>query len=162
SDQALALLREWAGRDDPKMPEITERLGYLPLALKLAGAHLREGISGAEWLTTFGQHPSQLKLGRRSVSAEDNLQLCFDISVERLQADDRELYYSLGMFPEDTPIPTTTIARLWRQLQPALSQTDCEYVVVDLARLALLERDATSKLVTLHDLLYDYTRTKLD
>ena len=66
------------------------------------------------------------------------------------------------MFPEDTPIQAATIARLWRQLQPALSQTDCEYVVVDLARLALLERDATSKLVTLHDLLYDYTRTKLN
>lgn len=43
-EQAVALLREWAKRDDPALPDIAKRLGYLPLALKLAGTQLhREG-----------------------------------------------------------------------------------------------------------------------
>jgi hypothetical protein len=59
------------------------------------------------------------------------------------------------------PIPATVIYRLWRQLEPTLSQPDCEDLIADLARLALLERNATTRAVILHDLLYDYTRAKL-
>lgn len=44
--QAGALLAEWAGRADPALAEIAERPGYLPLALRLAGARLCEGRCG--------------------------------------------------------------------------------------------------------------------
>jgi len=71
-EQSLELLREWAGHDDNKLADIAEKLGNLPLALKLAGARLREGMSGKEWLETF-QHVSQIKLGRRSSTPHENL-----------------------------------------------------------------------------------------
>jgi WD40 repeat protein len=158
--QSLALLREWTGHEDTAMGEIAERLGYLPLALKIAGARLRE-MNGAEWLHTF-QHVSQMKLGRRSTDPKENLQVCFDLSVEQLSEKDRALYYTLGIFPEDTPVPPAVIARLWRGVEPTLSQFDCDELITDLARLALLERNAANKTITLHDLLYDYTREKLD
>jgi TIR domain-containing protein/NB-ARC domain-containing protein len=134
--QAVTFLREWAGREDPAIRDIAERLGYLPLALKLAGARLREGMSGAEWLETF-QHVLQMKLGRRSDNPQENLQLCFDLSVERLPDKDRTLYCSLGIFPEDIGIPRTTIARLWQRIDSELSAFDCREVVTDLARLEL-------------------------
>jgi hypothetical protein len=51
AEQASALLRAWARREDPAFPEIVERLGGLALALKLAGASLRrEGMSATAYL----------------------------------------------------------------------------------------------------------------
>ena len=158
--EALALVREWAGRDDPEMAAIAERLGYLPLALKLAGARLREGMTGAEWLQTF-QHVAQIKLGRRSVDPHENLEVCFDLSVQQLVNEDQLLYYTFGVFPEDVGIPQQTVVRLWRHLEPALSAYDASELIIDLARLALIDRDADSETITLHDLLHDYTRGKL-
>jgi hypothetical protein len=52
--QAVDLLREWSEREDPALPEIAKRLGNLPLALKLAGARLREGMDGAQWAVPDG------------------------------------------------------------------------------------------------------------
>ncbi|MBZ0280696.1 MAG: TIR domain-containing protein [Anaerolineae bacterium] len=158
--QAVELLRDWARRDDEALPEIADRLGYLPLALKLAGARLREGIIGVDWLNTF-QHVSQIKLGRRSTDANDNLQVCFDLSTNQLVEADRSLYFTLGVFPEDVWIPQVVVTRLWRKLDSALTDFDCKEILTDLARLALIERRADDGAFTLHDLLHDYTREKL-
>lgn len=114
-EQALSLLFEWAGRHDDSMADIANRLGYLPLALKLAGARLREGMSGQEWLKTF-QHVSQIKLGRRSRDPHENLEVCFDLSVQQLIAEDQLLYHAIGVFPEDVSIPQKVVVRLWRNL----------------------------------------------
>ena len=104
--QSLELLRARAGRDDPRLAEIAERLGHLPLALKLAGAHLSEGMSAAEWLESF-QHVGQIRLGRRSTDPHENLQVCFDLSVQRLAEADRPLYYAWASLP-----------RMWRSRSP--------------------------------------------
>jgi hypothetical protein len=157
--QANLLLREWARRDDPRLPQIAERLGYHPLALKLAGARLREGLSGEEWLQTF-QHVSQIKFGRSSTDPQDNLQVCFDLSRDRLPEADRTLYYALGIFPEDTPILDAVIARLWKQIGSKLSDFDCGELLTELERLELIERHP-NKTVTIHDLLHDYMRGNL-
>jgi tetratricopeptide (TPR) repeat protein len=160
-EQAVALLREWAKRDDPALPDIAERLGYLPLALRLAGTQLhREGVSGAEWLKTF-RRVSQLKLGRYSTDPQENLQVCFDLSVRQLPAEDQQLYYALGIFPEDARIPQSVVARLWRRLVPELNQYDCKQLVIELKQRALIEWNAADESVTLHDLLREYTREQL-
>jgi len=159
-EQSLALLREWAGRDDEKLADIAEKLGNLPLALKLAGARLREGMTGIEWLNTF-QHVSQIKLGRRSSTPHENLEICFDLSVQQLMSEDQLLYHAIGVFPEDVAIPQKTIIKLWRQIDSGLSDYDATELVIDLARLALVDRNQADETITLHDLLHDYTRTKL-
>lgn len=158
-EEALALLRQWAQRDDPAFADLAERLGYLPLALELAGARLREGMSGAEWLKTF-RHVSQIKLGRDSTDPKENLQVCFDLSTERLPENDCALYYTIGIFPEDVWIPQPVVIRLWRQVNGQMTDFDCQQLVIDLERLALIQVNE-ERSVTLHDLLHDYTRTKL-
>jgi hypothetical protein len=159
-DEAVTMLQKWAERDEPALPDIAERLGYLPLALKLAGAQLRDGMSGAEWLETF-RHVSQIKLGRYSTDPEDNLQVCFDLSTEQLlEKKDRLLYYTIGIFPEDIWIPQHVVMRLWQQVNQRMSDLDCKELVTALERLALIDVNR-ERAVTLHDLLYDYTRSKL-
>ncbi len=157
--QSLELLGQWAGRDDPAFPDIAKRVGYLPLALKLAGARLREGMSGDEWLERF-QHVSQMKLGRYAKDPHQNLEACFNISLERLPESDRILYRSLGIFPQGKPVPQGVVLRLWRKIDPQLSDFDCDELLTELARQALLELN-TLKGVVLHDLLFDYTRGQL-
>ena len=159
-EQSLELLREWAGRDDEKLPDIAEKLGNLPLALKLAGARLREGMTGTEWLNTF-KDVSKIKLGRRSSTPQDNLEICFDLSVQQLMSEDQLLYHAIGVFPEDVSIPQKTVIKLWRQIDAGLSEYDASELVIDLARLALVDRNQADETITLHDLLHDYTRTKL-
>ncbi len=158
--QAIEMLREWAGHNDPHLQAIAERLGYLPLALKLAGARLREGLTGEDWLATF-QHVAQMTLGRRATDPQENLAVCFDLSIHQLGEEDRALYYTLAIFPEDDPIPVEVIARLWMQHDPGLTRFDCDELVTELVRMALLDREAEQKAVLLHDLLYDYARDQL-
>ena len=157
--QALAFLRQSVGRNDPQLMNIARRLGCLPVALRLAAARLREGMTGAEWLDTF-QHLWQLRLNSRSTDRTDNLQVCFDLSTDGLSETQRFLYYALGVFPEDEKISPNVISRLWKQMQPALSQFECDELMTDLRRLALIEQDSSAR-VSLHDLLYDYTHDKL-
>lgn len=160
-DQAHALLQEWAGRDDPLHPAIAERLGCLPVALKLAGARLREGMSGQEWLDTF-RHVSQMRLSRRATNKDENLQTCFALSLEQLPPGDQQLYHTFGVFPEDLPVPQATVTRLSKQLQPQLSDFDCQELLQEFDRLALLEYNRTTRTLLLHDLLYDYAREQLN
>ena len=129
------------------------------MALKLAGAHLSEGMSAAEWLQNF-QHVAQIKLGRRSTDPHENLQVCFDLSVQRLAEADRPLYHALGIFAQDVAIPNTVIQLLWRELEPALTNSDCGELITELARLELIERHPDTT-VTLHDLLQDYCHAAL-
>jgi hypothetical protein len=71
------------------------------------------------------------------------------------------LQHAVGIFPEDARVPQSVVARLWRQLSPGLSRFDCDEMVIDLARQALVERNAADETIALHDLLRDYARELL-
>jgi WD40 repeat protein len=161
ASQALRLLQKWAGRnDDPAFAKIAERLGFLPLALRIAGARISEGMKGDEWLQEF-THISEIKLGRRSDKPNENLRVCLDLSLDSLTEQERPLYYSLGIFPEDLSIPSTPIIRLWRYKERSLSDHDCLELLVTLARLSLLDYNQADKTISLHDLLYKYAQESL-
>jgi WD40 repeat protein len=157
--EAIELLRLWAGRDDAAFPNLAKRLGYLPLALKLAGARMREGMSANEWHERF-HDISQLKLGRYARDPKENLEACFDISLDRFSNSDRSLYNSLGIFPYNISIPQGVIFRLWREVDPQMDNLGSDELLTELARQGLLELQSNN-LVTWHDLLHDYQRSKL-
>ena len=159
-DQAVHLLGKWSEKDDPAFPDIAERLGYLPLTVKLVGAQLRNGMTGAEWLATFANRLSQLN-PHHTADPQENLQVCFALSLDHLPEIDRSRYYTLGIFLEDAPIPQPVILRLWQRLQPELTTTQCSDLLTELALRGLIEYNAATETVSLHDLLYDYTREKL-
>jgi hypothetical protein len=50
---------------------------------------------------------------------------------------------------------------LWQYIRPDIDDFDCEEILNELVDLALVERNVTDKMLTLHDLLHSYTREKL-
>jgi tetratricopeptide (TPR) repeat protein len=157
-EQALAFLREAVGKEDLDFGRIAGQLGYLPLALKIAGARLRRELTGAEWLEKF-DHVSCMTSRDRDEGFNANVNLSIESVFE--EEADMVLYHTLGIFPEDVPIPQATVLRLWHRIDPALTDFDTEEILDELADLALIDR-RIDKAIILHDLLLSYTREKLD
>ncbi len=159
--EAITLLEEWSDghltEADLKLKgQIVKRLGYLPLAVKLAGAQLRRKQAG-EWLQTFALR--NLKSSRPE-GIHDNLELTFNLSLEELDKDLRRLYVSMAIFKEDEAIPQAGIERLWHGL--AGRDADATSLLLDdLAARALLEIDSSSRRIRLHDLLRDLIGVEL-
>jgi len=160
--QAADYLRNWVG-DDPKLEEIAEKLGYLFLALKLAGARMKkDNLSGADYLRTFDR-VSRMKIDRNATNRDDSLEVSITLSVDAAFVgieDDKLLYHTFGIFREDNPIPQQTILQLWRHLRPDADEFDLLETLNALVDLALVERHE-DRMLTLHDLLHSYTREKL-
>ena len=127
---------------------------------------MRGPISGTEWLKRY-KHVSGIKLKREPHNADESLALCFDLSVDALfsgKTDDKLLYYALGAFPDDTQIPENVVLRLWRQIDPSLTEDAFLSILQEMADIALVDVivNKTSRSVSLHDLLRDYCRDMLD
>jgi WD40 repeat protein len=161
--QAVDYLRSWAG-NDPKLGAIAEKLGYLFLALKLAGARMRkDGLSGADYLRTFDR-VSRMKIDRQASDREDSLEASIRLSVDAAFAsaeDEKLFYHSFGIFPADTPIPLQTLLQLWQQLRPDVDEFYLLETLNELVDLSLVERNANNRNLSLHELLHSYTREKL-
>jgi WD40 repeat protein len=161
--QAVDYLRSWVG-DDPKLDEIAKKLGYLFLALKLAGARMKkDNLNGAEFLRSFDR-VSRMKINPHASEREDSLEASIMLSVEAAfdgTEDENLLYHACGIFPEDTAIPQQTILQLWRYLRPDADDFGLWERLNALVDLALVERNTIDRTITLHDLLRNYTREKL-
>ncbi len=164
-DQAVALLEEWAqGRlaqvEAEAKAKIVRRLGCLPLAVRLAGAQLRQK-DAAEWLASFDAR--KLK-ARRVETVHDSLEATFALSLDALAPADRRLYVALAIFKEDEATPPVVISRLWGALdgREADETDETDELLADLADRALLARSQTDgNAVTIHDLLRDFMAAEL-
>ena len=161
--QAIALLEQSAegNLDDTSLDlkqHIVARLGCLPLALKLAGAQLRDEAP-EEWLQAFAIDDLEAP---RVESPHDSLVVTFAHSLDRLSARDRQRYVSLAIFREDEPVPVAAITKLW-EAQGGLNQRKVVRLLKDLAARALLQiTEMLGELkVTLHDLLRDFITAEL-
>ena len=159
-EQASAMLEKWSGRQDLELQTAATRLGCLPLALKIAGAQMRGGVSTADWLNDFPK-VSQIRLGRAAQSSQENLEVCFELSTNSLPESDSFRFFELGMFQEDIAIPTNVITKLWQYIDNSLTAFECKDILNNLWRSALIEQDANHQTVTLHDLLHSYCQQKL-
>jgi WD40 repeat protein len=160
-DQASQLLGKWAEKDDPAFPEIAVRLGALPLALQLAGAQLREGMEGADWVSAFENRLSQLNVNRTATAVPETLHACLTLALDHLSDSARALYYTLGIFPENVPIPHEVVIRLWQKLQPHMTLETCSDLITELLGRALIAYDAAAETVIVHELVSDYMREQL-
>ncbi|RMG76351.1 MAG: hypothetical protein D6711_04195, partial [Chloroflexi bacterium] len=164
SKQGLELLQNWSDITNvtPDLKEINRVLDGHPLAIKIVGSRLKQGITPTEWLSSYDSI-TNIKEGRRAELRDDNLSVCFDLSLDSLPDDDRNLYHALGVFPEDIWVPQTIVSTLWRALDNNLTDSDCLDMLIDLENLALLElqKDGDERVVSMHDLLHSYNRHKL-
>lgn len=78
-----------------------------------------------------------------------------EVGIERLRSEEQARYRSLGIFPQDVPIPLTTLAVLWG-LDPIPTQDFCE----KLAKSSLVQ-DYDEQTLTVHDVTLKYLRGTL-
>ncbi|HEX5757758.1 MAG TPA: NB-ARC domain-containing protein [Thermoanaerobaculia bacterium] len=160
--QALALLANWIGRPAADLPEEAKALvrhcGYLPLAISVAGAIVRDGTPWSDLLTAleagnlrFLEHPY--------ASVFTSLRLSLDALPESV----RERCLELAVAPEDVPLPVPVVARFWAHTG-GLQGYECRRLLVDLERKALLylEGEGATASVRFHDLQRDFLQLAAD
>ncbi len=158
--EAVILLKEWAQGALAEVPPtlihmMSQRLGRLPLALKLAGAQLQKR-SPSEWLETFNAR--KLK-SRRAEDIHDSLEQTFGLSLDTLSAEHRRLYVALAIFKEDESIPFVAVHRLWQALA-GFEADETQELLEDIIARALCEGD--TKNLVIHDLLRDFMTAEID
>jgi WD40 repeat protein len=155
-EQALALLADWANQAvetlAPTAQDVARECGYLPLALSLNGAMVKDGTPWGDLLKAlrgadleFFDHP------------HGSILKSIKISIDALNQDERQHYLELAVFPEDTAVPEATILQLWTRSNQ-LEDYNARKLLTTLARKALLPTTgkAPQRKVKLHDLQYDY------
>lgn len=161
--QAVHYLHSWVG-NDPDLKTVASELGYLFLALKLAGARMRkDNLNAKEYLSIFNRI-SRMKINRLSHSRDDNLEVSIMLSVEAAFEGIEhmeDLYYAFGIFEEDTFIPYELTIQLWQYLYPDIEEFDLLEILNSLIDLQLIDKNAYDSKLSLHDLLLKFTREKL-
>ena len=162
-DQSIKVLNYWSGNkydeNIESIDKIIERLNGHPLALRLCGSLLRQSMTAEEWLLIY-KKISRIKTSHTSKNPDENLTACFKVSVDQLEDNYRQLFYSLGIFPQDIFVPEETIYRLWQEIDNCLSIHDCKYAQHQMKNLSLIESDEQGRVI-LHDLLNEFTAESL-
>lgn len=162
--EAVQLLEEWAGgqlaaTDTAIKIKVVERLGCLPLAIKLAGSQLR--CQELEpWLAGFN---AQKLKSQRPKTVYDNLYDALALSLDVLDKETQYLYTTLAIFKGAEAVPTAPIDHLWSVLGN-LTPEEVNERLHGLADQALLQLDLSAqatKTVSLHDLLRDFITDEL-
>ena len=159
--QALALLASWANQAVDTFQEtslqVAQECGYLPLALSMVGAMMR-GKPINRWQNVLEKLRSA-DLDKIRQQFPDypypDLLKAIQVSVEALEANERERYLDFAVFPEDTPIPEAVLQTFWEPL--GLDEFETQDVIDNLVSKSLALRDEKGNL-SLHDLQLDYVR----
>jgi WD40 repeat protein len=154
--EALAVLATWADRPVAKLPieakAVAKNCGYLPLALSVAGAMIRDGAEWNDLLAAveagdvrFLEHPYG--------SVFSSLQL----SVDALSADARSRYLELCVVLEDVAMPVEIIAAMWARTGN-LAEYQSRRQIADFERKGLLylQTENGESRVLFHDLQHDF------
>ncbi|GAA0331167.1 hypothetical protein GCM10010151_21250 [Actinoallomurus spadix] len=165
-DESRALIcRELPSLPAKMVAELLNLTGHWPLLMAMVNAvihrHIRDGVTAeeaarlvADQLTVEG--PAYLDL--RFQSRRDHaVGLTVSLSLQPLSEVDRDRYYRLGIFAEDTDIPLSMLSLLW-----GLTLTETRRLCEELADLSLVKayRRGSSSL-QLHDVIRDHLRHQL-
>ena len=111
--------------------ELLEQCRGLPLALALVGSNLMDTRVEKEWKNILDDlKNADLKrirlLFRKVAYPYDNLLAAIEVSYERLNEIEQELFLHFGIFPEDTDIPSDIIDLLWEAIRTQNGETSFE------------------------------------
>jgi tetratricopeptide (TPR) repeat protein len=157
------LLEQWAGEisegEKAMAGELAKRLGYLPLALVLAGAQAQGGETWSNLLAVFrdAQKADITLLDLDDPNMRDeSLRLAFDLSLRRLESALPEKFAMLGVFAagREAPFSAEATASVWQ-----VDSRQAAKILGRLVRAALLNKEG--KLYSLHLLLGDYALSQL-
>jgi len=156
AELALALLSRWSGQDRGTMPPTAESVakscGYLPLALALAGAHVRDGNAWKDVSAVLEDGKLEY-LDHPYGSIFASLQLSIDVLKEEVA----DRYKELAIFPEDVRVPEKTVLKLWSHTA-GLQDYESRAILNDLQAkgLLFLSKQELKTTVGFHDLQQDF------
>ncbi len=159
-EQALCLLADWAGQPVENLPpeagDVAKECGYLPLALAMVGAFVRQNPE--IWARALRRlQKADLESLHRLFPGYEHptLLAALQVSVEALPQRERERYLDLAVFPEEAAIPPTILQAFWAPL--GLDEDDVADLLDAFVDRSLASRDEGGAL-RLHDLQHDYLR----
>ena len=173
-EQSLSLLAAHLGRDlvpaeRVEAPRLAEAVGFLPLALELAAARVKRGVSWTKLRRTLEAEVvrvEELEDPRRRRTGQARLKTSFNNSLGALRSEDRaayEAFVGLGLLPEDAAIAAPMAATLWDVEEAEAA------VLLDLLRgeslllpgIQVRVGERTMPSYRLYDLLHDHARRLL-
>ncbi|MDN5274024.1 NB-ARC domain-containing protein [Chloroflexus sp. MS-CIW-1] len=161
-DQALSLLADWTGQPVTNLPsiacEVARECGYLPLALAMVGAFVRQNPESWERALHRLRNTDLEKLRRLFPGYEHpTLLAALEVSVDALPKDACTRYLDLAVFPEEAAIPLPILHAFWQPL--GLDDDDVFDLAETFVNRSLARRDEDGHL-RLHDLQHDYLRAR--
>ncbi|GIV82981.1 MAG: hypothetical protein KatS3mg051_2335 [Anaerolineae bacterium] len=155
-DQALHLLAEWAGQEVSSLPptacEVARECGYLPLALAMVGAFVRQNPESWERALHRLQKADLEKLRCLFPGYKHSTLLAaLEVSVAALPKDARARYLDLAVFPEEEAIPLDVLRAFW-----GLDADDVADLAETFVGRSLARWEETGRSLRLHDLQHDY------
>ncbi|MHB8626803.1 MAG: NB-ARC domain-containing protein [Aggregatilineales bacterium] len=166
--ESLTLLRQWSGLEilPSEATEIAKQCGYLPLALAMIGAMVKNNPPN-RWQNVLHRlnNADLEKIGRQFPNyAYPNLMVAIQVSADALDEEApqaKSRYLDFAVFADDVLIPEETLKTFWIRGGVALDPYDSQDVIDKLVAKSLLRRD-TSGSLTIHDLQLDYVRKQTD
>jgi WD40 repeat protein len=160
--QALELLATWVLLPVADLPEasrtVVRRCGYLPLAISVAGAMVRDGTDWTDLLAALEAGNLRF-LDHPYASVFTSLRLSLDALPERL----RTRYVELAVVPEDVAMPVSVVGRMWAHTAH-MKEYESRQVLADLDKKGLLylEGQGRTASVRFHDLQRDFLQLAAD
>ncbi len=148
-DEAVSLLTELVGavHDTSSLADLARTCAYLPLALRIAAAHLADDphLGIQDYLTELREHP----LADLAVEGDVSVAAALDVSYERLDAEAQRLYRCLGLLPGfdwGQSEMAALLGRSVRDVRPALRRLVTAHLV----------EEYEGRRYRFHDLLRDH------
>ncbi len=169
-EAALRLLADWTGRTVDSLPaearEVARECGFLPFALALNGAMVRDGNLWSDLLAALLRAELEYAEKRFINYPYPNVLKSIKVGIDALAIADpggAQRFAELAAFVWDAGVSEAAIATLWRH-QGGLEDHHTRKLLVTLEGKSLLrlEGAAPRRRVTLHDLQIDYLRATLD
>ncbi|HET9280182.1 MAG TPA: PQQ-binding-like beta-propeller repeat protein [Flavitalea sp.] len=141
---------------DFRLARLAERLGKLPLALRLVNRWFQKIISdGQSFEDAFIEIETSLS-GLDVVSTdEQTLHRVIDWSLQRLPPHVRDRYEDLCIFPEDVPIPLIVVENLWAT-NHAFDRNSVKHLCRRLSDVSLLAFDERDWHIQMSGVIRDY------
>ncbi|MEA3209825.1 MAG: hypothetical protein QOE70_2882 [Chthoniobacter sp.] len=138
--------------------EVARECGYLPLALALSAAQVRDGVAWSSVLEALREADLQY-LDHPNGSVFRSIKISVD-ALEREDPRQARHYLELAVFPQGAAVPEAAVRTLW-QRPGGLNPRTADKLLATLARRALLrlEGEAPRRTLQLHDLQHDFART---
>ncbi|WP_200907187.1 NB-ARC domain-containing protein, partial [Ardenticatena maritima] len=160
-EQALALLAAWAGQQVEDLPpaarEVATECGYLPLAMAMVGAFVRQNPESWERALRRLRKADLEKLRRLFPGYEHpTLLAALEVSVAALPKWAHDRYLDLAVFPEDEAIPLDVLAAFWEPRD--LDEDDVLDLAETFVNRSLARWEEQGRALRLHDLQHDYLR----